>query len=142
MACEIQFVRAMGYYLIQVYIPSSLIVIISWVSFWLNRGATPARVGLGVTTVLTMTTLMASTNAALPKISYVKSIDVYLGACFFMVFASLLGMDHWMLLEVNNNRESCGIDRFCDSLCVYCIILSCARRRQSNNKNKVHQNCQ
>ena len=82
----------MGYYLIQVYIPSSLIVIISWVSFWLNRGATPARVGLGVTTVLTMTTLMASTNAALPKISYVKSIDVYLGACFFMVFASLLGM--------------------------------------------------
>jgi len=57
----------------------------------LNRGATPARVGLGVTTVLTMTTLMASTNAALPKISYVKSIDVYLGACFFMVFASLLG---------------------------------------------------
>ena len=91
LACEIQFVRSMGYYLIQVYIPSSLIVIISWVSFWLNRGATPARVGLGVTTVLTMTTLMASTNAALPKISYVKSIDVYLGACFFMVFASLLG---------------------------------------------------
>ena len=90
LACEIQFVRSMGYYLIQIYIPSSLIVVISWVSFWLNRGATPARVGLGVTTVLTMTTLMASTNAALPKISYVKSIDVYLGFCFFMVFAALL----------------------------------------------------
>lgn len=81
----------MGYYLIQIYIPSGLIVIISWVSFWLNRNATPARVSLGVTTVLTMTTLMSSTNAALPKISYVKSIDVYLGTCFVMVFASLLG---------------------------------------------------
>lgn len=34
---------------------------------------------------------MSSTNAALPKISYVKSIDVYLGTCFVMVFASLLG---------------------------------------------------
>ncbi|XP_045465869.1 gamma-aminobutyric acid receptor subunit beta-like isoform X3 [Harmonia axyridis] len=90
LACEIQFVRSMGYYLIQIYIPSSLIVIISWVSFWLNRNATPARVSLGVTTVLTMTTLMSSTNAALPKISYVKSIDVYLGTCFIMVFASLL----------------------------------------------------
>lgn len=91
LACEIQFVRSMGYYLIQIYIPSGLIVIISWVSFWLNRNATPARVALGVTTVLTMTTLMSSTNAALPKISYVKSIDVYLGTCFVMVFASLLG---------------------------------------------------
>ncbi|XP_042234380.1 gamma-aminobutyric acid receptor subunit beta-like isoform X13 [Homarus americanus] len=88
--CEIMFVRSMGYYLIQIYIPSSLIVVISWVSFWLNRSATPARVSLGVTTVLTMTTLMSSTNAALPKISYVKSIDVYLGTCFVMVFASLL----------------------------------------------------
>ena len=63
LACEIQFVRSMGYYLIQIYIPSSLIVVISWVSFWLNRGATPARVGLGVTTVLTMTTLISSTNS-------------------------------------------------------------------------------
>ena len=76
-------------------------MVISWVSFWLNRGATPARVGLGVTTVLTMTTLMASTNAALPKISYVKSIDVYLGFCFFMVFASLLGN-----LAIKTNRYS------------------------------------
>ena len=47
LACEIQFVRSMGYYLIQMYIPSSLIVVISWVSFWLNRHATPARVSLG-----------------------------------------------------------------------------------------------
>ena len=92
----------MGYYLIQIYIPSSLIVVISWVSFWLNRGATPARVGLGVTTVLTMTTLISSTNSALPKISYVKSIDVYLAACFFMVFASLLGKTEFRsILKLN-----------------------------------------
>ncbi|KAJ6220177.1 hypothetical protein RDWZM_005989 [Blomia tropicalis] len=90
LVCELEFVRSMGYYLIQIYIPASLIVIISWVSFWLHRNASPARVQLGVTTVLTMTTLMSSTNAALPKISYIKSIDVYLGTCFVMVFASLL----------------------------------------------------
>jgi len=62
----------------------------SWVSFWLNRGAAPARVGLGVTTVLTMTTLINSVNAALPKISYMKSIDIYLFVCFFMVFGALI----------------------------------------------------
>jgi hypothetical protein len=62
----------------------------SWVSFWINRGAAPARVGLGVTTVLTMTTLINSVNAALPKISYMKSIDIYLFVCFFMVFGALI----------------------------------------------------
>merc|ERR1719483_1696637 len=87
---DVIFTRSMGYYMIQVYIPSSLIVVMSWVSFWLNRGAAPARVGLGVTTVLTMTTLMASVNAALPKISYMKSIDIYLFVCFFMVFGALI----------------------------------------------------
>ena len=74
----------------KVYIPSSLIVIMSWVSFWLNRGAAPARVGLGVTTVLTMTTLINSVNAALPKISYMKSMDIYLFVCFFMVFGAMV----------------------------------------------------
>ena len=63
---------------------------LSWVSFWLSRDAVPARVALGITTVLTMTTLISSTNAALPKISYLKSIDVYLVTCFVTVFASLL----------------------------------------------------
>lgn len=87
---EFYLVRSLGYYIIQIYVPSILIVVLSWVSFWLSRDAVPARVALGITTVLTMTTLISSTNAALPKISYLKSIDVYLVTCFFMVFASLL----------------------------------------------------
>ena len=37
-----------------------------------------------------MTTLISSTNASLPKISYLKAIDVYLVSCFIMVFAALL----------------------------------------------------
>ena len=40
--------RDVGYYIIQVYVPSVLIVILSWVSFWLDCGAIPARITLGV----------------------------------------------------------------------------------------------
>ena len=40
------------------------------------------------------------------------------------------------------NRESRGIDRFCDYPCVYCVILSCARRTQSNAKCNIHQTFQ
>uniref|UniRef100_A0A0R3RZ22 Gamma-aminobutyric acid receptor subunit beta n=1 Tax=Elaeophora elaphi TaxID=1147741 RepID=A0A0R3RZ22_9BILA len=90
LTCAFLFKRNIGFYIIQVYLPSILIVVISWVSFWLNRDATPARVALSVLTILTMTTLTATTNASMPKVSYVKSIDIFLGVSFVMVFSSLL----------------------------------------------------
>ena len=49
--------------------PSSLIVVMSWVSFYLDRSSAPARVGLGVTTVLTMVTLMGSVNRSVEYIT-------------------------------------------------------------------------
>ncbi|NXG18248.1 GLRA4 protein, partial [Grallaria varia] len=82
--------RQMGYYLIQMYIPSLLIVILSWISFWINMDAAPARVGLGITTVLTMTTQSAGSRASLPKVSYVKAIDIWMAVCLLFVFAALL----------------------------------------------------
>ena len=49
------------------YIPSTLIVIVSWLSFWLTVGAVAGRISLGVLTVLTMTTQSSSVNASLPR---------------------------------------------------------------------------
>lgn len=63
---------------------------LSWVSFWINHEATSARVTLGITTVLTMTTISTGVRSSLPRISYVKAIDIYLVMCFVFVFAALL----------------------------------------------------
>ena len=87
---KLYFVRSLGYYITQVYIPSTLLVILSFVSFWLDRRVAPVSVALGTLTVLTMVKLIWSTNASLPKISYLKGIDVYLVFCFFMTFSSLI----------------------------------------------------
>ncbi|XP_077978858.1 glycine receptor subunit alpha-2-like [Glandiceps talaboti] len=89
---EVQFylVRQMGYYLIQTYIPSMLIVILSWVSFWISAESSPARVALGITTVLTMTTQSSGANETLPKVSYVKAIDIWMAVCLLFVFAALV----------------------------------------------------
>jgi hypothetical protein len=40
--------RNIGYFVFQTYLPSILIVMLSWVSFWINHEATSARVALGM----------------------------------------------------------------------------------------------
>merc|ERR1739838_931920 len=40
--------------------------------------------------VLTMTTISTGVRSSLPRISYVKAIDIYLVMCFVFVFAALL----------------------------------------------------
>ncbi|KAL8613884.1 hypothetical protein ACOMHN_032874 [Nucella lapillus] len=82
--------REFGYYIAQVYVPSCLIVMLSWVSFWIDLDAIPARVSLGLLTVLTMTTQSTGEKASLPKVSYVKAIDVWMAGCLAFVFAALL----------------------------------------------------
>ena len=82
--------REIGFFLIQVYIPSILIVILSWVAFWINVDAIPARVSLGLLTVLTMTTQSSGARSSLPRVSYIKAIDVWMSTCLVFVFASLL----------------------------------------------------
>ena len=87
---EIHFHRSMGFFITQVYIPSILIVILSWVSFWLDVEAVPARISLGLLTVLTMTTQSSGARASLPKVSYVKAIDVWMAVCLVFVFLALI----------------------------------------------------
>jgi len=87
---DIQFERALGHYVIQVYVPMALLVGMSWVVFWLRPEDTSARVGLCAITILALTTIMVSVNTDLPKISYMKAIDIYMGFCFLTVLAALI----------------------------------------------------
>ncbi|KAA0198222.1 hypothetical protein HAZT_HAZT002908 [Hyalella azteca] len=65
LAITFELSRNIGYFIFQTYLPS-------------------------ITTVLTMTTISTGLRASLPRISYVKAIDIYLVMCFVFVFAALL----------------------------------------------------
>ncbi|MCL4162382.1 UNVERIFIED_CONTAM: hypothetical protein GTU68_001291 [Idotea baltica] len=82
--------RKFGFYLIYTYLPSILIVIISWVSFFIDYQAVPARISLGLLSILSLITQSAATLQKLPRVSYVKAIDVWLFACLAFVVISLL----------------------------------------------------
>lgn len=58
--------RNIGYFLFQTYLPSILIVVLSWVSFWINHEATSARVALGNPHRTSFTFSCASFQVLLP----------------------------------------------------------------------------
>ncbi|KAM4607149.1 gamma-aminobutyric acid receptor subunit pi [Polymixia lowei] len=83
--------RSILYFILETYVPSSLLVVLSWVSFWISQSSVPARICIGVTTVLTMTTLMMGARTSLPNANcFIKAIDVYLGICFSFIFGALI----------------------------------------------------
>ena len=61
LVAEFHLHRSIGFHLIQSYLPSILIVAISWVSFWMDVDCVPARVTLGVITLLTVSSQVSGT---------------------------------------------------------------------------------
>ncbi|KAM9052040.1 LOW QUALITY PROTEIN: gamma-aminobutyric acid receptor subunit alpha-5-like [Megaptera novaeangliae] len=82
--------RKIGYFDIQTYLPCIMTVILSQVSFWLNRESFPARTVFGLTTVLTMTTLSISARNSLPKVAYATAMDWFIAVCYAFVFSALI----------------------------------------------------
>ena len=90
LAARFFFEREYGYFLLQNYIPAMLIVVLSWVSFWINMDAVPARISLGVMTVLTVTTHSVGIWMSLPRVSYVK----------VRTYARAYEYNEWMMLTL------------------------------------------
>lgn len=40
--------RSILYFILETYVPSSLLVVLSWVSFWISLSSVPARICIGM----------------------------------------------------------------------------------------------
>lgn len=75
---------------LDVYAPIHLFVFISFCSFWIEITASPARITLGVTILLTMLTAIRVAREKLPPLSYIHALDIWFLICIFFVFASII----------------------------------------------------
>ncbi|XP_023179977.1 glycine receptor subunit alpha-4 isoform X1 [Drosophila hydei] len=82
--------RVVGFYLMDYFLPSMLIVAISWVSFWLQADQAPPRITLGTSTMLTFITLASAQGKTLPKVSYIKVSEVWFLGCTIFIFGSMV----------------------------------------------------
>lgn len=70
---------------------------------------------IGVTTVLTMTTLMMGARTSLPNANcFIKAIDVYLGICFSFIFGALIeyAVAHFCTLHQPNAANAYMVRTF------------------------------
>lgn len=87
---KFELAREVGHYIMDYYVPSILLVVVSWVSFWLDPNAVPGRTTLGTSTMLTFITLTRNTGSSLPKVSYIKATEVWFIVCTAFIFGSLV----------------------------------------------------
>ncbi|CAG0918154.1 unnamed protein product [Notodromas monacha] len=87
---ELHFSRVFQHYILDFYIPSFFLVITSFVSFFMDPAAAPPRVTLGTSTMLTFITLARGIEASLPKVAYIKSIEIWFFGCITFIFLSLV----------------------------------------------------
>ena len=88
-------------FLFTVYVPAAMIVFLSTLSFWIRPGSVPARIALGITTVLAEATVMSGALNAYPRVSYLKALDLYTMVCFCFTFGGLI---EYAIVHITMNK--------------------------------------
>lgn len=84
------FTRDKSFYISTVFVPGIVLVTSSFISFWLDINAVPARVMIGVTTMLNFCTTTNSFRSTLPVVSGLTAMNLWDGVCMFFIYASML----------------------------------------------------
>jgi len=87
---RLHFTRDKWFYYTTVFMPGMILVTSSFVTFWIEWNAEPARVTLGVTTMLNFFTTSNKFRSKLPVVSNLTAMNLWDGVCMFFIFASFL----------------------------------------------------
>ena len=87
---KLHLTRQIGYHIVQTYIPSAVFVVIAWLSLFIPAESVPGRVGMGMTTLLTLTAMFSSVRQTVPKVSYISFLDIWMLICMLFVFSCIL----------------------------------------------------
>ena len=98
--------RFIGHFIIQKYIPSTLIVMMVMVGFWIPSNAYPARTALSITGLLALITQQM--QASTLNVSYIMALNVWMLICITFVFLSLIELALsvvWATRKENRDRK-------------------------------------
>ncbi|VDN04426.1 unnamed protein product [Thelazia callipaeda] len=82
--------RHLSYHFTRTYIPTAICVLFSWISVWLPEEFVTGRIFSSLTLFLTLSTENSAMKEVLPKVSYMKAIDIWFGFTASFVFITML----------------------------------------------------
>ena len=82
--------RRVHHFVVKMIIPLSLIVMMSWVVFWIDPKQVTNQLSVAVTTVLTLIAYHIALSGRLPEIPYLTRMDKFLFSTTLLVFLSLI----------------------------------------------------
>ncbi|EYC43463.1 hypothetical protein Y032_0493g2437 [Ancylostoma ceylanicum] len=142
---SLTFSRAYGFYILQMYLPTYSSVLLSFVSFYIDLKALPARITLGVSSLMALTFQYGNVAKSLPKVGYVKSIDVYMVLSTGFIFLTMIEVAFICYLENENNKRRKQRQKQKKSekgsffgrkeMVVFCCSRKKDRRKRSGNNN-------
>lgn len=97
--------RRVSIALITAYFPSMLIVLISFLSFWVDNQSVPGRVSLVITSLLALMTQLLSIRNRIPAVSYLTALDVWFFICVSYVACALFEFAIAHNLSKTQNEE-------------------------------------
>ena len=94
-------------YILKFIVPLLLLVIISWVTFWLSHEElkTKDQLQSAVSTLLIVVAFNITATSLLPRTEYITYIDALLFTCFIFVIISIATIVGTHLLQINHSEQ-------------------------------------
>jgi hypothetical protein len=106
--------RRFFYFMVQIILPMTLILGMSWIVFWIDANQMGPRISTSITSMLTLVAYRFLTGSFLPRLPYLTRLDIFIFGCTFLVFCSLLVVI-WIsrLLLAKQNARALSINDRC-----------------------------
>lgn len=84
--------RYFTYYLWQVVLPLTVVVVMSWAGYWVQRNQVGVRIGVATSSILTLIAHRFVLASLLPRLPYMTRLDYFTVGSTLLVFMALLGV--------------------------------------------------
>ena len=97
--------RDAGYFKYKIIFPLILIVMMSWLVFWIDPSLAASQISVSVTAMLTMIAYRFALAGMLPRLAILTSLDHFVLASTLMVFLAMIEVVYTAHLSTNGQLE-------------------------------------